>query len=905
MNHELTPNHAVTRYWCLKVVLVYVCIVCPVNGAEPYQSPAQFNAQTSMEMAATSEQVSELVTRHPDAHVLLFPEDRLQPIRLTDALPQAWIERGPTGRFNGQAQPGEFYVFQVGLFAARQSVSDIRIDFTDLRGASGRTIPAENIRCFNQGGTDWLGRPFRKVVSVAQGHVQALWFGVQIPEDMAHGQYRGTLVIKPEPALAWAQVDLNLSVSGEVLSDRGDSDLWRHARLRWLDSTLGLDTEVTEPYTPLGVSQNAVECLGRRLVLDKTGLPERLISLFSGTGAPLGDMQTDILSSPMILKIETDQGIVAWRKGTPTVSRREAGEVQWQSQSLSPDFELTVEAHMEYDGHVSYRMTVRARRAASVQDIRLEIPLQRNVARYMMGLGRKGGMRPSEFQWKWDVTKHQDSLWIGDVHAGLQCKLLGPEYSRPLVNIYYGNKPLNLPDAWHNSGRGGCSLLEVNEDTVLMQAYSGARTMEAGQSLHFDFDLLLTPVKPIDAAAHWRDRYYHNGNGASLPTWLSAAKAGGANIINIHHGNDLNPFINYPFHTQTVEDLKAYIESVHAAGLMAKVYYTVRELTNHMTELWALRSLGDEVLMAGAGNDERTIINPRGADPWLQTHLRTNYVPAWRHAFSSGNYKGHVDAAIVTNGMSRWHNYYVEGLQWLVKHLAIDGIYIDDVAYDRKVMQRVRKVFDRNRPGCLIDVHSWNHFNARAGFASCANLYMEHFPYIDSLWFGEGFNYDESPDYWLVEISGIPFGLMGQMLQGGGNPWRGMLYGMSTRLPWSGNPGAIWRFWDAFSIQDTRMMGYWLPECPVRTDRQDVLATVYRGQQHTIVSLASWADKAVPCRLAIDWDQLGLDPDTTSLYAPVIEDFQPARHWDVGDTIPVEPGRGWLLVLDTRKRSLP
>ena len=190
-----------------------------------------------------------------------------------------------------------------------------------------------------------------------------------------------------------------------------------------------------------------------------------------------------------------------------------------------------------------------------------------------------------------------------------------------------------------------------------------------------------------------------------------AAKEGVANIINIHHGNDLNPFINYPFQEQTVKDLAAYIDSVHGAGLMAKIYYTVREITNHMTELWALRSLGDEVFMAGAGNDERTIINPKGADPWLQEHLRTNYVPAWRHAFSSGKYQGHVDAAIVTNGMSRWHNYYIEGLQWLLKNLAIDGIYIDDVAYDRKVMQRVRKVFDRNRPGCLIDVHSWNHFN--------------------------------------------------------------------------------------------------------------------------------------------------------------------------------------------------
>jgi len=42
---------------------------------------------------------------------------------------------------------------------------------------------------------------------------------------------------------------------------------------------------------------------------------------------------------------------------------------------------------------------------------------------------------------------------------------------------------------------------------------------------------------------------------------------------------------------------------------------------------------------------------------------------------------------------------------------------------------------------------------------------------VNRLWFGEGFKYDAmSPEQWLVECSGIPFGLMGDMLEGGGNP---------------------------------------------------------------------------------------------------------------------------------------
>ena len=38
--------------------------------------------------------------------------------------------------------------------------------------------------------------------------------------------------------------------------------------------------------------------------------------------------------------------------------------------------------------------------------------------------------------------------------------------------------------------------------------------------------------------------------------------------------------------------------------------------------------------------------------------------------------------------------------------------------------------------------------------------------YIDSLWFGESFHYNSPADTFLVEISGLPFGLFGDMLGG-------------------------------------------------------------------------------------------------------------------------------------------
>jgi hypothetical protein len=149
----------------------------------------------------------------------------------------------------------------------------------------------------------------------------------------------------------------------------------------------------------------------------------------------------------------------------------------------------------------------------------------------------------------------------------------------------------------------------------------------------------------------------------------------------------------------------------------------------------------------------------------------------------------------------------------------------------------------------------------RDGFANSANLYLEHFPFIDRLWFGEYFDYDQPPDYWLTEVSGIPFGLMGEMLEKGGNPWRGMVFGMTSRLPWAGDPRPLWTAWDEFGLVGSRMIGFWVPNAPVRTDRTDVLATSYVRPDRVLIAIGTFAPS------------------------------QP---------IPVTPGRGWLLILRER-----
>jgi hypothetical protein len=832
------------------------------------QARGEWNRLDPMEVPGTRAETEVLLAQHPQAAFLLFPEDRKNPIRMRDALPLKWIRDGVHTEFRGEAQRNEYFTFQLGLFAARQPLSELRVEFSDLTAAAGASIPASALRCFNMGGTDWTGRVFTKKVDVPQGQVQPLWIGVDVPEGAAPGEYAGSVAVRAADAEP-VTVKMLLTVTSEVLGDRGDSDLWRHARLRWLDSTIGLDDEIVAPYIPLDIRGNRVACLNREVALGADGLPS---GIRSGGN--------EVLAKPMSFSVVTDTGPVAWTasKGAPDFVRRTPGKAEWETDIAGDGFTAKVSCRMEFDGYLNFAIALTATGAARVQDVRLAVPMRREIATYMMGMGRKGGYRPESWDWHWDSTKHQDAVWLGDVTAGLQFKLKGPNYSWPLVNIHYKRKPLDIPDAWNNGGKGGCRM-QAEGDAVVITAYSGPRALAAGETLQFNAGMLVTPVKPVDYAAHWATRYYH----ACKP--VAEAAASGATVINIHQGNEINPYINYPF--LKTDKMAAYAKEAHEAGMKLKIYYTLREISNHMAELWAVRSLGTEVFADGPG----------GGYSWLQEHLHTGYIPAWQEFLKDGG----VDASIITQGLSRWHNYYLEGLDFLVRRAGIDGLYMDDIGFDREVMQRARKIMDRAKPGCLADLHSWNHFNDIAGFANCANLYMEHMPYIDSLWFGEGFDYNETPDYWLVEISGIPFGVMSEMLQDGGNPWRGMVYGMTTRFPYSGDPRPLWKLWDEFGIQDSLMIGYLDAACPVKTGQKDVLATVYRKKDATLVAVASWAKEPVAARLAIDWKALGLTGEEATLHAPEIEGFQSTADFAPDDAVPIAPGKGLLLVLSEKK----
>ena len=860
----LKPEAAPPKKWTKKYAKYPERL--PVAKVTSIQSRTLFDSFYPMEVVPTSEEKEEFLKKF-DPEYLVFPEDRRFSIRMKDEIPLRWIEKQPGSAFEGQALKNEYYVFQLGIYASKKDLKNVRMLFEPLVSKNGEVIDVERLTCFNTGGVDPKGHTFVKKVEVPVGRVQAMWIGVDIPGDAVPGDYTGFIRVVPENA-APQKIPVKISIADQTIEDHGDNEWWRLSRLRWLNSTLGINNDVVAPYKPVEFDGHKdLTLTGHKIQLNEYGLP---VSITSG--------EIPVLDSAISFQVVGEKGVVSFSNVEREVSLYAPGKVSLLYRAVTVPLNFNGTVSIESDGYMHYNLQLVANKKFDIKDVRLVTPFAREAGEYMMGMGQPGRYMPDTFNAKWGKGPY-DSFWIGGVHAGLYCELRGASYSGPLLNLY---RPLP-PRSWDNGGKGGVLFRQLNAKSRA-EVYSGSRHLEQGDTLNFEFALLITPVKEINYKSQFTDRYYHNGRN---PIPSDEDLLAGIRIVNIHHANEFNPYINYPF--LATEKLNPVVKRLHEKGVKVKLYYTVRELTDHLPELWALRSLGTEVFADGPG----------GGYPWLREHLIDGYRPQWYHQFENGD----VDAAILTAaGETRWYNFYVEGLAWLVKNMDIDGLYLDDVAYDRRMLKRMRKVMDGIKPGCVLDLHS------NTGFSKGPAIqYMEYFPYIDKIWFGESFQYDDMPPAnWLVEVSGIPFGLMGDMLHAGGNPWRGMIYGMTVRYPWytegvTCDPRQIWKVWDDFGIDNSWMVGYWEKNPVVTITDPDVLATAYIKGGRMLVAIASWAKGPVEVGVNIDWKRVGMDPGKVRIFSPEIEKFQEERTFKIGEKMAVEPKKGWLLWIEEEK----
>lgn len=834
----------------------------PAARVTEIQSINVFHSFFPMEVIASPDESASVFARQGTWALVTEPRDR--PIRMRDHLPQHWARDTAPTVFESRLLRGESFTFQVAVLAG-----DADRDSLSVRFEGFPADVAAALQCFNCGGIDENGKPFTKVVSVARGTVQPLWIGWVVPDDYPVGRVTGRVVVQPKGGDA-KSVSVSLDVSSAHAANHGYDEPEMMTRLPWLNSVVGTDPDfVIDPFVPVSVDGRDLRILGRRITLSETGFPSAIESFFTPEMTSVTGPASPILAAPLDLTVTVDGAPESFTAAPFTVEQQVKGAAHWTAERRSPRLAMQVNGRIEYDGMLEYRIRLAALQPVVLNDVQLPVVLAPDAAPYMLGLGRKGGRRPSTVDWKWDVTRHQEGVWLGGINKGLQFVLRDDNYRRPLNTNFYQNQPLRLPGSWYNDGRGGIRIDSVSGQ-VRAVSYSGPRTLAAGDTLVFTARFLVTPFKPLNTARHFGTRFVHS----YVP--VDTVRAWGGTVVNIHHANAINPYINYPFYNLAAQ--KAYIDEAHAKGVKVKLYDTIRELTYRAHELFALRSLGDEILNDGEG----------GGHSWLQEHLGGGYHSAWHAAAVD-------DAAILDKGTSRWTNYYVEGLGWLASHQKIDGLYLDDIAFSRETVKRIVNVLQAERKEVVIDLHSANQFNPRDGFTNSGFLYMEHFPFITRLWFGEYFDYSAEPDYWMTEVSGLPFGLMGEMLQDGGHPYRGLLYGMTARKYGKTDPRPVWRIMDAFGIDKSRMLGYWLPKPPLTTGRSDVLGTAYVREDAVLIALASWSatDATVAVELAPEFTR-GWKGVVAS--APEVEGLQTQATIDLASVVvPANQGRFILL----------
>lgn len=851
-NDYLGPNYTTDPKWVALVEKNKARL--SEAKVERIESRSAFEAFSSMGLIATQKEIASILEKHKDDY-LVYTEDRLFPIRLPYTIPARWVKKAPALSFEGNAAKNEYYTWQIGLWAVKNDVKNVRVTFTDFTSGNQR-ISKDSITCFNQGGTNWDGKPISFAVDVPKGNVQALWCGIQIPKNAITGEYTGTATLTADGTKS-KEIKVTIRVDGTILVDKGDSEAWRHSRLRWLNSTIGLNDSPVRPYSDMKMSGNSIVASGKTLVIDKNGLPETI---------KINNRQ--VLAKPIIFEVVTATGTIIFTADNLKMKQESTGKVAWTASSVQSGLKFMCDATMEYDGNISYNIQLSAPdKDVAVQDVRLNTVYAPESSDYFMGTGFAGGLRPENHSWDWKGP--YDSYWIGSDKSGLHVEFTGDVYHGPLMADYKPKAPKN----WSNEGKGRIIETGSKGQQAALMATTGA-VIVTKEPIQYGLQLLVTPVRPLNPAKHFSERYYHS----DPKGFTKAAEVGGANIENIHHARALNPYINYPFIVQ--DSLIKHIEEQHKAERKVKLYYTVRELTTYCAETYALMSLKNQIFEPGVGYGL----------PWETEHLIDGYKAAWYTELPNQN----SDAALVLVGNSRWINYYLEGLRWMLQNYKIDGIYMDDVSFDRPVMKRMRNIMEQYRPGALIDLHSNTDYSKGP-----ANQYTGFFPYIDRLWFGEHFLYNKmTPDEWFVTASGIPFGQMSEMLQDGGNRYLGMLYGETARDAYGEfSPRPVWNLWKTFGITDAKMIGYWDKECPVQTDNKNVKATVYLKANQTLISIGNFDDKDQGVTLSFDWKALGLDPTKVIVEAPEVKDFQEAKTFKLNDVISVKSKQGWLLIL--------
>lgn len=698
------------------------------------------------------------------------------------------------------------------------------------------------LSCINTDVTDKFANEKKQTVNIKANNILPLFFTVEAEKT---GSRSVIVDFQVNCVSGTYTFSIVLKINDLRVYNNGYNDLWRLSRLKWLNSTLAQDDTLVKPFVKPEIKDNVVKILGREILLNSNGLPKQVNSFFD-EGIQIKDSaQKSLFAKPCDFIIGSDALICSDFEYHAFNNRIETVAI-----SNNEQYNAKVKSVLRYDGQLEYSVAINPIADFIADSVSLNFYINKNCADLMHGLGHRASAAEN-LNFKWDVDKQQDCIFTGSVNCGMRVKFKAENYKRPLINIFYKNLPLVVPTTtWDNNSLGSINV-SVEKEFVKLTAETGSIKFEKGILKSFNFELHITPFKPLDYKKLFGVRYSHSNALKNEYKEIDNAAKNGLNYVTFHQGNMIMPYINYPFYE--TDRLKKAVQYASSKNIGIKLYYTEREHSNHMAETFVYKALGDEIILRKQGVSHSW---QKEKPKWLVDNFGEDIIPGWFVKYKKGKYKGEHDFSFIVRPDTRLDNYYIEGLNWLLENIGIKGIYIDDTSLDRTTIERAKKLLDKKNG--LIDMHMWNHEEPRAGDVSCLNLYCELLPFLDSIWLGEGFFYKKyTPEYMLCEVSGIPYGVGGQMLQDGGDLYEGMLYAMNNRYGWGvKNAVDLYAVWDEFGIESSEMLGYWHSKNPVVTNNKNVLTTVYLKNDKALLCVYNFSKNKEKFDFCINADLL-------------------------------------------------
>lgn len=70
--------------------------------------------------------------------------------------------------------------------------------------------------------------------------------------------------------------------------------------------------------------------------------------------------------------------------------------------------------------------------------------------------------------------------------------------------------------------------------------------------------------------------------------------------------------------------------------------------------------------------------------------------------------------------------------------------------------------------------------------------------------------------------------------------------------------------------------------------------------EYYVFQVGLWAKENTDVKLTIDFNRAGLNSDRIKITAPAIKNFQAGREFKLNEPIPIEPTKGWLLIIEAQ-----